>query len=87
MGDEAFSLSFSDEDVVLDVRAAGAGGAPPPRAGNSSTESRATGGLDGGEATFLGRCVDGLSDAVVLPPLAPPLPLEEPRPPMERNEP
>lgn len=30
------------------------GGGPPPRAGNSSTESKATGGLDGGSADFLG---------------------------------
>ena len=34
---------------------------PPPKAGNSSTESKATGGLDGGDETFLGR-LEGVED-------------------------
>lgn len=71
------ALAAVEAVFVVDV---GAATGPPPKAGNSSTESRATGGRVGGEVGFLGRCE--LDDEAFEAPLEPPLPpLPAPLPP------
>lgn len=52
LDEEASSAPPEADSVDADFDGTGAG-APPPRAGNSSTESKATGGLEGASDGFL----------------------------------